>query len=147
MKLESLFLPFFVAGMLSAQTPPPAQHPMAAHHQANGQARLQKLTTDLNLTPDQQTQAKAIFQKSWEQAKALRPKLREERVAVLNAVRSDNEREIDRLIARSSQFNAQEREIHAKAMAKFYSILTPDQKTKMDQKLNAFMRPAGVHRG
>lgn len=115
----------------------------------NGDRMLGRLTSDLNLSPDQQAKAKAIFQKSWQDSQALRPKLREERAALMNAIRSDDQARIGQLIQQNTQLNAQVREIHAKAMAQFYATLNPDQKTKMDRKMNAsFMRPMmrRVHR-
>ena len=61
---------------------------------------------------------------------------------MFNAVKTDNEQQIDHLVQQNSQLNAQAREIHAKAMAKFYAILNPDQKAKMDQKLNPAVHSA-----
>jgi len=98
MKIGSLFLPLFVAACFCAQTTP-----APAHHR---QPMLQKLTAELNLTADQQAQAKAIFQKSWEQRKALAPKLREERVAMFNAVKTDDEQQIDQVVQQNSRLNA-----------------------------------------
>lgn len=141
MKFGPLILPVLLAGVMSAQTTPPAK---AQEHQHNPQMMMQKLTADLNLTPDQQAKAKAIFDKSREQRTALAPKLREERGAVLNAIKTDNTAQIDRVIEENSQINAKAREIHAKAMARFYAILTPEQKAKMDQKMEHFMNPTGA---
>ena len=94
---------------------------------------MQRLSSRLNLTADQQTQAKAIFQQSRAQMKTLAPKLREERQAISAAVKSDNEQQIDQVLNQDAQLNAQARAIHAKAMAKFYQLLTPDQKARFDQ--------------
>jgi Spy/CpxP family protein refolding chaperone len=63
----------------------------------------------------------------------LAPKLRDERVALKAAVRTDNEGQIDQILQQDSQLNAQARAIHAKAMAKFYQILNPDQKARFDK--------------
>ena len=129
-KLGSLLLlPLFAAGILSAQPAAPPQ----AHHRAPGGQMMQRLSTRLNLTADQQQQAKAIFQQSRQQMKALAPKLKEERQSVAAAVKSDNEPQIDQVLQQNAPLNAQARAIHAKAMAKFYQLLTPDQKAKFDQ--------------
>jgi protein CpxP len=136
MKFTPLILPVLLAAAMSAQTTAPANTP---EHHRNPQMMMQKLTSDLNLTADQQAKARAIFDQSRQQRKALAPKLREERGAVLNAIKTDNTRQIDRVIQENSQINAQAREIHAKAMAKFYAMLTPDQKAKMDQKMSHSM--------
>jgi Spy/CpxP family protein refolding chaperone len=91
-----------------------------------------RLTARLNLTPDQQNQARTIFQQARADAKALSPKLKNERVALRTAIKSDNEAQIDRILHQDSQLNVQARVIHAKAMAKFYQILNPDQKSRFD---------------
>src|SRR5271155_359557 len=54
MKPSPLFLSLFVAGILSAQTAP-------ASHARGGDHMMKRLTAELNLTPDQQSQAHAIF--------------------------------------------------------------------------------------
>jgi Spy/CpxP family protein refolding chaperone len=130
MKRSSLFLSFLVAGVLSAQTAP-------ATHARAGDRMMQRLTVQLNLTPDQQVQAKAIFKDAHQQTQALMPKLRQEHQAMANAVKSDNEVQIDQLSQQNSQLNAQVRAIHAKARAKFYALLTPAQKTTYDQDRNS----------
>ncbi len=94
---------------------------------------VQRLSTKLNLTTDQQKQAREIFRSAREQVKALQPKLREERVALRAAVKTDNEAQIDQVLQQNSQANTQAREIHAKAMAKFYQVLNPAQKAQFDQ--------------
>jgi Spy/CpxP family protein refolding chaperone len=124
MKPSYFLLPFLAAGILAAQPAP---------HHRTGAPMLQRLSARLNLTAEQQSQAKAIFQASREQARALAPKLREEREAVAAAVKSDNERQIDQVLSQDARLNAQARAIHVKAMAKFYQILTPEQKAKFDQ--------------
>ena len=127
MKLGSFLLPLFAAGLLSAQTAP------APHHRVPGGEMMQRLSTKLNLTADQQAQAKSIFQQSREQMKAIAPKLRDERQAISAAIKSDNEKQIDQTLQQDAQLNAQARAIHAKAMAKFYQILTPEQKAQFDK--------------
>ena len=131
MKIASLFLSLFAAGILSAQTAAPR----------HAGPRLQKLTADLNLTVDQQAQAKSIFQKSHQQARALAPQLRQQRDAMNAAIKSGNEAQVDQLAQQGAQLRAQMQAIHAKAMAGFYQILTPDQKTKMDQRMSSARRP------
>jgi Spy/CpxP family protein refolding chaperone len=130
MKPSPLFLSLFVAGMLSAQTVP-ATHARAAN------SRMQRLTAQLNLTPDQQTQAKAIFQDSRQQAQALMPQLKQEREAMASAVKSGDEAQIDQLSQQNSQLNAQVRAIHAKARARFYALLSPAQKVTYDQNMKS----------
>jgi Spy/CpxP family protein refolding chaperone len=126
MKLSTFLLPFCVAGILAAQTTAPA------HKHTHGDM-VGRLSMRLKLTPDQQNQARAIFKQSRADAKSLSPKLRDERVALKTAVKTDNEAQIDQILQQDSQVNAQARAIRAKAMAKFYQILTPDQKAKFDR--------------
>ena len=113
--------------MLAAQTTP------APQHGAKREGMVQRMSARLNLSPDQQNQAKAIFKSAREQASAIAPKLREERVALREAVKTDNEGQIDRILNQNSQLNTQAREIHTKAVAKFYQILNPSQKAQFDQ--------------
>ncbi len=94
---------------------------------------LKRMTARLNLTPDQQNKAKSIFGKARTEERALGPKLREERTALRAAVKTDNEGRIDQILQQNSQLNTQAREIHTKAVAEFYQILTPAQKTQFDQ--------------
>jgi Spy/CpxP family protein refolding chaperone len=136
MKLSPLFLSLFVAGMLFAQTAP-------ASHARRGDMMLQRLTASLNLTTDQQAQAKTIFKDSRAQAQALMPQLKQEHQAMQAAVKSDNEAQIDQILQGNSQLNAQVRAIHAKARAKFYALLTPAQKATYDQ--NAKARFSRMH--
>jgi Spy/CpxP family protein refolding chaperone len=133
MKFSTFLLPFCVAGILAAQTAvSPQTAPASRAKHAHGDM-VHRLAVRLSLTPDQQNQARAIFRQSRASVKMLAPKLRDERVALKTAVRTDNEVQIDRILQQDSQLNAQARAIHAKAMAKFYQILTPDQKAKFDQ--------------
>ncbi len=133
MKFSTFLLPLCVAGLLSAQTAAPP--PTAPSHHARREHRdmVTRLSARLNLAPDQQNQARTIFQQARADAKALSPKLRNERVALRTAIKSDNEPQIDRILNQDSQLNVQARAIHAKAMAKFYQTLNPDQKARFDK--------------
>ncbi len=104
---SSILLSLLTAGFLAAQTTPPTQQaaPQSApaqnmkfHHRVANR-RMARLTKELNLTADQQKQARSIFADARTQ--------RQQQVAQL-------------------------REIHKQTMAKFESILTPDQKAKFD---------------
>ena len=91
-----------------------------------------RLSRQLALTPDQQNQARAIFQQARTQRQSLAPQMKTEHQAMAAAIKSDNEAQIDQLTQQNAQLNSSARAIHAKAMAKFYATLTPDQKTKFD---------------
>ncbi|PYT14734.1 MAG: hypothetical protein DMG59_16310 [Acidobacteria bacterium] len=138
MKFCSIFLSLFVAGILAAQ-PAPRQHG------ALGRPMMQNLTADLNLTADQQSQAKAIFQDHGAQSKDLAAKLRDQRAALTAAVKSGSTDQIDKITQDMSGLQAQMAAIRAKSLAKFYALLTPDQKAKVDQKLDRMLQ-YGPHR-
>jgi Spy/CpxP family protein refolding chaperone len=152
---SSVLLSLFAAGTLftavaqpigqptgQPQGPPQGQAPAQSKDQpqtANSHRRMiggpmvHRLTRELNLSPDQQTQARTIFEQARQQAQSLNPKLKDERQALSAAIKSDNESQIDQITRQDAQVNSRARAIHAKAMAKFYSILTTDQKAKFDQ--------------
>jgi Spy/CpxP family protein refolding chaperone len=131
MKIRSIFLSFLAAGILSAQ---PAQH--------RGW-QFQNLTADLNLTADQQTQVRSIFQGQAAQTKALAQQARDQRVALEAAIKSGATDQIDKITQDGAQLQAQMAANRAKNLAKFYSVLTPDQKAKVDPKIDAMFQHAG----
>jgi Spy/CpxP family protein refolding chaperone len=119
-------------GMALAQTPAaPAPHaPNAVHNRPQMRERMAQ---ELNLTPAQREQAKAIFDRAKEQSRALRQQLKENREQLTAAVKSDNRSEIRSLSAKEGQLRGQMLAIHSEAFAKFYQNLTPDQRAKADQ--------------
>jgi periplasmic protein CpxP/Spy len=144
---SSILYSLFAAGTLiistaAAQTSPapsqpaqPSQAPsqtMRSHRRPMGGPMVARLTRQLKLTPDQQNQARSIFADARKQTQGLAPKLRDERQAMSAAIKSDNEAQIDQIARQDAPLNSQARAIHAKAMAKFYSTLTPDQKVRFD---------------
>jgi Spy/CpxP family protein refolding chaperone len=135
MKFSAFLIPVAAAGMLAAQTTPApqTQKPATEHARTMQHRMMSRMTAKLNLTQDQQSKAKAIFGKARSQERALAPKLREERTALHAAVKSDNEAQIDQILQQNSQVNLQAREIHTKAVAEFYQILNPQQKSQFDQ--------------
>ncbi|HEY6345340.1 MAG TPA: Spy/CpxP family protein refolding chaperone [Bryobacteraceae bacterium] len=137
MKTLYTFLTILMAGALYAQQPVPsgANPPTTTRQQsaARSDYAARHLTRALNLTPDQQTKVKAIFADARQRREALAPKMREERAALKTAVQKGDDREIDRILHQNAQLNADVRAVHVKAMARVYTLLTPDQKTKFDQ--------------
>jgi protein CpxP len=105
----------------------------------------ERLSRELNLTADQKEQVRSIFMNARSHREALAPKLREEREALKAAVKSGNDREIDRIVQQNAQVNAEAEALHVKTMARVYAILTPDQKTKFDQLTS--QRFARAHNG
>lgn len=147
-KIPMIALGILTAGAMVAQKTPetpaaPAapQQSVEGHHRAavNWQDRMvQRMTRRLNLTPDQQVQVKAILKNARQENKAFAPQLREERMALHSAIRSDSLAQIDRVTQQNSNVNEKAAANHLKAVAKIYSILNPDQKAKFDQRFDRF---------
>jgi Spy/CpxP family protein refolding chaperone len=100
------------------------------------------LARELNLTREQQMKVRDVFAETHRRAEALEPKMREERDALKTAVKTGNDREIDRILRANSEVNAEFEAMHVKAMAKVYTMLTPEQKTKFDQLDAGWFAPA-----
>lgn len=126
-------------GMLFAQTTAPAPAPPnagGATHQHWGRQRgnmLERLSTDLNLTAAQKTQAQSIFGNMRTQSQPVMQQLRQQKQALAAAVKSNAApAEIDRLSNQIGPLEAQLTSIHAKGFEQFRQILTPDQTAKLD---------------
>ncbi|MGI8988003.1 MAG: Spy/CpxP family protein refolding chaperone [Bryobacteraceae bacterium] len=120
------------AGLAAQTTPatPPTGSQTGRMHRGLG---MNGLAQKLNLTPDQQAQAKAIFQNSRTASAALAPQLKQAHDALLNAVKSGaSDAQIDALANAQAPLTAQMEALHAKAFAKLYAILTDDQKKQFD---------------
>jgi Spy/CpxP family protein refolding chaperone len=99
--------------------------------------RLEKITERLELTESQKAQARAVFEDQIRALRNLAPQMREQRRALQAAVKNGApDAEIERLAAAVGAVQGQMTAINAKARARFYNILTPEQKQKLDQ-----MRP------
>lgn len=108
---------------LAAQTPP----------SGTGSGRLNFLAGYLSLTDAQKTQAQAIFTAADTAAQTANGALSAARTA-LNAVIKTNppDAEVDRLAAAVGVIEGQLAAIRTKASAKFYALLTAEQKAKYD---------------
>jgi Spy/CpxP family protein refolding chaperone len=131
MKIRSFLISFLAAGILSAQP--------AARHQGAPGRQLQRLTQNLNLTADQQAQARTILQNSFQQNRPLATQRRDARQAMTAAVKSGNEQQIDQAAQQSAQLRTQMAAARAKTAAKLYAILTPDQKAKVGENVNSML--------
>ena len=130
----------------TAQTPAsPATEPRTVHSTPRQSSQdwqgrvINRLTARYNLTPDQQTQVRAILKESREHNKALATQFREERMALVNAIKSDSLGQIDRITKQNVDMNTQMAANHMKTVARIYAILTPDQKAKFDARLDRLM--------
>jgi len=92
-----------------------------------------RLMQALNLTPAQKQQARAIFQQAKQSAQPIRQQLQQNREAFAAAVKANDTAQIQALASQQGTLAGQVAAIRGESMAKFYSTLTPDQKTKADQ--------------
>lgn len=89
------------------------------------------LSSQLNLTPAQQTQTKAIFQDARQSARPVRQQLKQTRQSLRAAVQANNTAQIQQLAGNEGSEVGQLAAIRGTAMAKVYQILTPDQQQKL----------------
>jgi protein CpxP len=125
------------AGMALAQQAPanspapaktPVHRPFARMHQ--------NMMKALNLTDAQKQQAKAIFQETREKTQPVRAELRQNRQAMREAIKADNKADIQKLSKTDGELMGRLLAARNEAKAKFYSLLTPEQRATA-QKLHA----------
>jgi Spy/CpxP family protein refolding chaperone len=110
-----------------AQEPaPPSAADRAEHH-------INFLTTVLSLNASQQQQAKTIFAAAEDSTSALHDNMRAAHQALEDAVKTNNSAAIDQAATTIGLLTAQMTALHARSMAAFYQILTPEQQTKFNQ--------------
>lgn len=95
--------------------------------------RLEFLAGYLLLTDAQKTQAQAIFDAAEGAATTAAGAMTSAQTALRTAIKANAaDAELDRLAAAIGVIQGQVAAIHAKAEAKFYALLTAEQKTKYD---------------
>jgi Spy/CpxP family protein refolding chaperone len=114
------------ASLFAAETTPEA----GAHRHGHRGAFL---SSYLNLTPAQQTQAKSIFDGARQSAQPIRQQLRQTRQSLRAAIQANNTAQIQQLAQTEGSQFGQLAAIRGNAMAQVYQILTPDQQQKMAQ--------------
>ena len=122
------------AGMALAQAPTtsarpapqkaPFRHPVFGHEQ---------MMQALNLTATQKQQSKTIFDDAKQKAEPIRQEMRQNREALHAAVKANNTSQIERLSSHQGELQGKALAIRSEAMAKFYAILSPEQRTKADE--------------
>ena len=122
------------AGMALAQAPAagtqpgpqktPFRHPVFGH---------EEMAQSLNLSAAQKQQAKTIFDESRQKAQPIREEMRQNREALHTAVKANNTSEIHRLSSHLGELQGKVMAIRSEANAKFYAILSPEQRTKWDE--------------
>ena len=123
------------AGMAFGQGAPAQNPPHAGRGMMMG-----RMAADLNLTDAQKQQAQSIFAAARQSAQPLQEQMKQNREALAAAVKSGaSDAEIDRLSNNLAPLLAQSTAIHTKAFAKFYGILTPEQKDKLGSRFEQMM--------
>lgn len=130
--LTALLFSFALAGILIAQGPGGGRH---------AQNQVQFMTARLSLTAEQQSQATAIFGGAASTESSLHASLRTAQQGLNDAVKSDNTVAMEQLSFTIGNLTSQLTLARAKTRAAFYRILTPEQRTKLDQLEN--QHPAG----
>jgi len=143
-------------GIVFAQAPtnnsqpaaPSAQSPSAQQgRHAFMHGRLTRVAQALNLTDAQKQQAREIFQKARQSAQPVRQELKQNREALTAAAKADkSDAEIQKLSTEQGRLFGQMVAIRTEASAKFYQMLTPDQRVKADQMHQQFRRNRGSER-
>lgn len=96
--------------------------------------RIDFLATVLSLTDAQKTQATAIFEAAETASTPLRETQATQRTALNDAAKSNAaDAVIDQLAATLGATSGQLAAIQTKAFAKFYALLTTEQRTKLDE--------------
>jgi len=154
-KKSIMLLPLFTAALMAQSVTPPSstspnpsvQEPVPTQRamKAGRHRMMQRLSEHLNLTADQRQQVRAMFRDTSAQTKPLRARLHEERASLAVAIKDGSENRIDEITHQNADALAKLQAIHAKTMAKVYSILTPDQKAKFDMVYSRHTRAKGTH--
>ena len=118
------------SGMIFAQNTTTATAP--ARPMARRAHMAQRISQYLNLTPDQQAQAKQIMATARQEATPLRQQMKQNREALASAIKSGNDAQIDQVSKAEAPVVSQLTAIRAHAFEKIYAMLTPEQKTKAD---------------
>jgi periplasmic protein CpxP/Spy len=125
------------AGMAMAQTPAAPANPATPRAGRAWAARRgavrQRMMQALNLSDAQKAQAKTIFQQARQNAQPLAQQLKQNRESLTAAVKANDVAQIHSLAAQQGNLRGQMLGIRSEAMAKFYTVLTPEQKAKADQ--------------
>ncbi len=96
------------------------------------QRHIAALSKSLSLTPAQQQQATTLLTDALNAGKALHQQMQTAHESLKAAVGKNDTAGIDQATGTIGALNGQMMAIHAKAMAAFRQILTPDQQSKLD---------------
>lgn len=99
-----------------------------------GERRLEMLTRQLSLTDTQQQQAKTIFAQAANATESARASMKTVMETMQAAVKKNDTATIDQQSITFGTLSGQMVAAERKADAAFYAILTPEQKTKFDER-------------
>jgi Spy/CpxP family protein refolding chaperone len=135
----------FAAGIVFAQTPTGASRPGAGYPEEGrngfmwGHMNLDHVAQALNLTDSQKGQARMIFERARQVAQPIRQELKANREKLMAAAKvSNSEAEIQKLANDQGGLLGKLIAIRTEADAKFYQLLTPEQRVKADQMREQF---------
>ena len=120
-----------------------AQHGNPPDPAKMAQHRIDFLTKQLSLTPQQQQQAASIFGEIGNSAKATRDQMRTAHDNLKAAIQKNDAAGMEQAANTIGSLNTQMILAHAKTQAAFYQILTPEQQAKMND-LESHHRRGGM---
>jgi len=121
----TVFLALTSIAVMAQHGNPPDPAKMAQH-------RIDFLTKQLSLTPQQQQQTTTIFGEIANNAKATHDQMRTAHDNLKAAIQKNDAAGIEQAANTIGTLTTQMTVAHAKAQAAFYQILTPDQQAKMN---------------
>ncbi|MBI2815922.1 MAG: Spy/CpxP family protein refolding chaperone [Acidobacteria bacterium] len=125
----------FATTLLVAQTPTPSPTPTPGRGRPNAaqmiERRVQRLTTLLNLTSDQQQQAINFFTTAANTSGPLMTQMRTLRQTLRTAIQNNDLNTITQTATQIGTLMGQLTAARSTAEAQFYNILTPDQREKL----------------
>jgi Spy/CpxP family protein refolding chaperone len=119
-----------------------AQHGNPADSAQMVQHHVDFLTQELSLTPQQQQTATTLLTEFHNNAKAVHEQLRTAHENLQAAIQKNDTSAIEQISNSIGNLTAQQTMAHAKAMASFYQILTPEQQSKFAEVVHHGM---GMH--
>jgi Spy/CpxP family protein refolding chaperone len=123
-----------------------AQHGNPPDRAKMAQHRIDFLTKQLSLTPQQQQQAATIFGEIGNNAKATHDQMRTAHNNLKAAIQKNDTAAIEQAANTIGSLNTQMVLAHAKTQAAFYQILTPEQQAKMNDLESSHRRGMGWRR-
>ena len=119
------------AGFAIAQT---TARPRAdAKGRGVGAMAQRRMVKELNLSATQKQQAKTIFQSVRQAAQPLAQQLKQDRAALTAAIEAGDSAKIQQVSTEMGSLRGNVLAVRSQAMAKFYALLTPDQKIKAEE--------------